>query len=304
MKQNNNMKKSLLFSILLLQVIIIKGQQYYPFPDSNAIWHHSFTAGMNWPGDTSYYYSYGLIGDTIISSLVYSKVYLLNDTTLNLNATYSGCLREDSLKKVFYIGKDFWGMENFTQEIQLYDFSKNVGDSIDYGIWGKCAITSVDSIMIGQHYRKRFTVLWDTIIEGIGCLYDLLSPINPIPTKYYAKWELVCFKQEDEVLFLNPDYPACFPPAYGIDKNPVNSNYNIKIYPQPLTHTSYIDLTGTKVQFRYLTIYNILGRSIYRLEISNKKIIQLNKTDFISGLHLYKLETNDGQCTTGKIMIE
>lgn len=299
------MKKILLLLIILLQFAILKGQQYYPFPDSNAIWHQFFSTGMFGP-DISYYYSYGLIGDTVINSISYSKVYQLNDTALNSNSVYHGCLREDSLKRVFYIGKGFWPQENYTQEIQLYDFSKNVGDTIVYGIWGKQPILSVDSVLIGQNYRKRFNVLWDYFIEGIGCTNNLLSPITDIPTKkVYTKWDLVCFKQDDEVIYLNPNYNSCFPTIDGINENMGNSNSEIKIYPQPVTTISVIDLTETKTRFTYLSIYNIFGQLVFRLEsLSDKKTIQLFRNDFDSGLYLYKLETIDGQNMIGKFIVE
>ena len=120
------MKKIFITLVLLVfAVFCVKAQTniYHPFPDSNAIWHEHF----EWANqkDSACYYSYSLCGDTLINSFLYSKLYYFNDTALNSNAVYYGCLREDSLKRVFYIGRDFWGMHNFTQEIQLYDFSKN-----------------------------------------------------------------------------------------------------------------------------------------------------------------------------------
>lgn len=297
------MKKLFLLLIILLQLTILKGQQYYSFPDSNAIWHHSFITGSYQPGDTSFY-SYGLIGDTVINSIVYSKVYELNDTVLNSNAIYHGCLREDSSKRIFYIGWDYWKMNFFSQEIQLYDFSKTVGDSINYGIWGKQPIISVDSVLIGLTYRKRFEVIWDTFIEGIGCTGDLLSPINDIPTKVFTNWDLICFKQDDDILYLNPNYPTCFTTTVGINENAVNIISEIKIYPQPITNISVIDLTCTKTQFKYLTIYNLLGKTIHHSEIINKKTIQLLRNDFNSGMYLYKLESTYGNIMTGKFIVE
>jgi hypothetical protein len=297
------MKKTLLLLIALMPLAVVNAQQYHPFPVSNAIWHQSFGTGEN-SLDTSYYFSYGLIGDTIINAIEYSKVYKLHDTTLNSNAEYYGCLREDPSKRVFYLGWDFWKMQNHSQEIQLYDFSKTVGDTIDYGIWGRQPITAVDSILIGSQYRRQFVVQYDTIVEGIGCLRDLLFPITAIPTKVATKWDLVCFKQNEEVLYLDPDYPSCFPSADGIKENPENDKGEIKIFPQPLISRSEIDLTGIKTQFNYLTIYNVFGQMVYRKEISNISRVPLSRIDFSPGLLLYKLEADHGQCISGKIMVE
>jgi len=297
------MKKLALLLFISIHFAGIRAQVYHPFPDSNTIWHQFFGVGQN-SMDTSYYFSYGLFGDTVINTVTYSKVYRLNDSTLNSNATYQGCLREDASKKVFYIGWDFWKMQKFTQEVQLYDFSKTVGDTIDYGIWGRQQITASDTIMIGAEYRKQFVVLWDTIVEGIGCLNNILSPITDIPTKVATKWDLVCFKQDNEVLYLNPDYPSCFPLPDGIADRPENLGSDIKIYPQPLTSTSTIDLTGVKTQFSHLTIYNIFGQLVYHKDISKMSRISLSRSDFSPGLHLYKLEAINGQCFSGEIMVE
>jgi hypothetical protein len=195
-------------------------------------------------------------------------------------------------------------MHNFSQEVQLYDFSKTVGDSISYGTWGKKPITMADSILIDAQYRKRFVVLWDTLVEGIGCLNNLLSPITDIPTKVATNWDLVCFRQNEEVLYLNPDYPTCFPSADGIKENAENHRDEIKIFPQPLISICEIDLTEVKAHFDYLTIYNMFGQLVYRTDIKDKERIPLSRADFSPGLHLYKLENTNGRSVSGKIMIE
>lgn len=297
------MRKILLFFFALMLVAGANAQEYHPFPVSNAIWHQSFGTGEN-SLDTSYYFSYGLISDTVINAMEYAKVYRFQDSLPNANAEYYGCLREDSSRRVFYIGWDFWKMNNQSQEIQLYDFSKTVGDSISYGIWGKRAITKADSILIGAQYRKRFVVMWDTLVEGIGCLNNLLSPITAIPTKMATKWDLVCFRQNDGVLYLNPDYPTCFPSADGIEANRQYIGDEIRICPQPIFSTSYIDLSGTKTQFCSLTIYNSFGQLVYRTDIKDKDRIPLSRADFSAGLHLYQLESANGRSVSGKIMFE
>lgn len=298
------MKKTMLQLFFALMLATgANAQAYHPFPVSNAIWHQSFGTGEN-SLDTSYYFSYGLIGDTVINTMQYSKVYRFQDSLPDANAEYFGCLREDSSKRVFYIGWDFWKMHYQSQEIQLYDFSKALGDSISYGIWGKKPITMADSILIDAQYRKRFVVLWDTIVEGIGCLNNLLSPITDIPTKMATKWDLVCFRQNEEVLYLNPDYPTCFPSADGIADSDQATNDDIRIYPQPLLSISYIDFSEAKTPFHSLTIYNMFGQLVYHTDIKDNERIPLSRADFSPGLHLYKLENANGRSVSGKIMIE
>ena len=304
------MKKSTLFLIFIfqltiLQLAIVKGQQYFPFPDSGAVWNCLHCCQQ----DTEYS-QYGIIGDTVFDMIPYYKLYLLNDTSLDTsNATYEGALREES-KKIFF-------RYSYCQhEILLYDFTKQVGDSIhslfsefeimscDSTSYYDGIITGIDSTLINGTYRKvyhigPFNIDW---IEGIGSLAGILNSIPPQTTCLDDTWDLVCFKKDGEVLYLNPNYNTCFPLVVGINENTINSNNRIKIYPNPVTDISTIELTGN--DFKYLTLYNTFGQIINRFDISNLKTIQLDRNDFSSGLIFYKIETTKGKYITGKIIIE
>lgn len=300
------MKKSILFLIFILQLTIVKGQQYFPFPDSGAIWNN---AHFSYSQQDTMYSQYGIIGDTILDLTPYHKLYLLNDTSLDpSNTTYVGALREES-KKIFF-------RYNYCQhEILLYDFTKQVGDSI-YSLFSEFEILScdsttsyngiiagIDSTLINGAYRKVYHIdpWYPDWIEGIGSLAGLLNPISPQITGFDT-WELVCFKKDGDVIYLNPNFNTCFPLIVGINKNIINSNNRIKIYPNPVTDISTIEFIGN--EFKYLTFYNNSGQILNSFEISNLKTIQLNKDDFISGLIFYKIETIGGQYMTGKIIIE
>lgn len=300
------MKKSVLFLIFILQLSIVKGQQYFPFPDSGAIWN---CAHFNYSQQDTIYSQYGIIGDTMFDLKQYHKLYLLNDTLLNLpNATYVGALREES-RKIFFRYNDC------QYEILLYDFTKQVGDSIhslfsEFEILSCDSTTSyngiiagIDSTLINGTYRKVYHIdpWYPDWIEGIGSLAGLLNPIPPQITGFDT-WNLVCFKKDEEVLYLNPDYNTCFPLIVGIRENNITSNSAIKIYPNPVRDISTLEITGN--EFKYLTFYNNSGQMLNRFEISNRKTIQLNKGDFNSGLIFYKIETTGGQYITGRIIIE
>jgi hypothetical protein len=296
------MKKVLfVFAILFLSLTSVNGQTnvYHPFPDSNVIWHQTYAGGYNTIDTTSF--SYGLFGDTIINSKKYSKLYLLNDTVLNASHQYWGCLREDSLKRIFYLGKDYWGLMNFTAEIQLYDFGKNVGDSIDYGITGKQLVLSIDSVLIGQNFRKRFNFLWDSVIEGIGSTTQLLSPITDIPTKYYTHWDLVCFKQDDVVLYTNSAYNGCFQ-TFGIKEDRDIQKFSLFISPNPLSQSTQITLKKTYHSIT-LAVYDIQGKQVAQQQYADCDKIQLNRNQLRNGLYFLKLTLDDKAVETGKIVI-
>ncbi|MCK4661404.1 MAG: T9SS type A sorting domain-containing protein [Bacteroidales bacterium] len=295
--------KTILIILFFSISIFGNSQNYYPFPDSNAIWNHYFETGESKKSsDTSMYYSYGLMGDTIINSINYSKLYKFIDTVFTSYAEYLGGLREDTSKKVYYTGKGFWG-GYFADEILLYDFSKNIGDTIEYGIWGETIILDIDSILIGQNYRKQYYIIYDCFIEGIGSIKGLLFPITDIPTKVYTFWDLVCYKQNDNVLYLNSNYNRCFPIIDNIELIDKTITENIKIYPNPVINTSVIDLSNLQADKYKIEIYNSIGINILIKSITSDSKIEIRKKDLLSGLYMYRLIRNNKIIKKGKFIV-
>lgn len=299
--------KTILVVIFFSLSVFGSSQNYYPFPDSNAIWNHYFEIGESKSyTNTSMYYSYGLMGDTTINAISYSKLYEFSDTVFNSYAEYLGGLREDTLRKVYYTGKDFWGGD-FADEILLYDFSKNIGDTIEYGIWGETIIQDIDSVLIGNNYRKRYYVDsygYDFFIEGIGSIHGLLSPITEIPTKTYTFWELVCYKQNDTVLFINSNYNRCFPILDNIELMDKTITENIKIYPNPVIDISVIELSNLQTGNYKIEIYNPLGITIFTKSISSDSNIEIRRNDLLPGLYMYRLIKNNRIIKKGKFVVD
>ena len=158
--------KSSLFILLIAVSHYAAGQSsvYHPFPDSNAMWNvHAigYNGGMCSivdPMYTDYYFSYYISGDTVINNVSYHKIYssgyshehcILDSTVDNWwtwNATYEFAFRQDLNQKKIYFYTN--------QEYLKYDFSLNVGDTAPEQ--GCVVISSIDSVLIGMNYRKRF----------------------------------------------------------------------------------------------------------------------------------------------------
>lgn len=296
------MKKLLLIAIILLPAFI-KAQQYVPFPDSNAIWNNVLTSMSG-----TVFTRFGLMGDTSIVSIQYHKLYKLNDTILNdTNALYYGAIREQAKKLYFR-------PVNYSFERILYDFTKNIGDTIknlyydlipsDSSMWG--IVISIDSILIDGNYRKEFTLnannnpVW---IEGIGSLQGLLYSVTPALT-CSCIWSLVCFQQNDSVKYLNPQYSSCFSTITGISNYPTIEN-SIAVLPDPVVGISKIQWSNSNSnQFSTLTINDILGRNIESFNVSGKNNITINKTDYIQGIYFAKLYALNGKYNVIKLIIQ
>ncbi len=284
-------------------------QDYHSFPDSNAIWSEIFTSEQPFEIDT---YQYGISGDTMINSNWYKKIYLLNDTTYPLNTgEFCGAIREDDQKRIFVIecSCTYPGVDE--NEVLLYDFSKTTGDTIyvgedGVGPWGgPLVINHIDSVLINNEYRKTFHFsdylhFW---IEGVGSTRGLFSPIS-WQTTGYQEWELICFNENNEVRYLNPDYNSCFPLITGIEEHNNNTG-EVHIHPNPVTDVSVIDFQTTKsTGYQFLELYNVTGQKIFQRDIKNNKKIYIHAANHEPGLYLFHIKGKGTLLHTGKIIIK
>lgn len=306
----SRLKKLILLFYILIFILIwqtdVQGQQYVPFPSSNAIWSEVFTS---YQPDEIETYQYGIEGDTVYNNIQYSKLYLLNDTVYPLSVgRYCGGIREDDMKRIYIIDCDYVTFPIGDDEVILYDFSKSVGDTVfvgndGYGPMGYLMIEEIDSVLIDGNYRKRFNFGLEEWIEGIGSTRGLLSPITAQPTGFQY-WELICFNQDDEVIYLNPEYNTCFPILTAInDMKPVNNI--IKIFPHPITNISVIDLAAiADCLYQYIDFYNVFGQKVNRINIADSEQIIISKLNYKSGLYVYRISGQNMKPLTGKIIFE
>lgn len=245
------MKSPTIISVFLfISFFTVEGQTYFPFPEGNAHWNvYLVTSGQHNPPTDTTLLRYALHGDTTINEVLYMKLCLEKGDTINPVLEPIGGLREDE-KRVFFIGQDFLGAPH-DEEILLYDFNKQLDDTIFHYDNTFSVILGIDSILIGDDYRKRYEVDVkygkhhpDFVVEGIGSIMNgLLGHITMIPTGGYSYWEHVCFRENGLVKYLNPVFADCYPSSWG------NSYYQ--------ENDSIID--KEKVWYNYLFYYNSMS---------------------------------------------
>ena len=254
---------------------------------------------------------YRLFGDTIIDTVQYHKIYTIDDTLLNFtNATYFGAIREQE-KKIYF---RYYSCQN---EIKLYDFSKNVGNTLrnlyseielcDSGYSGYAPITSIDSVLIDGNYRRAIhsdafynNHVW---IEGIGSTNGLFDPVIP-PLTCMCSWDLVCFQQNGSVKYLNPNFSSCFPVITDMPNYESNENF-VNIFPNPASGISIIKLNVSDNHFySSLIISDILGKKTKTINVSGKNEITVNKNDYIQGLYFGRLIATNGETYFIKFIIQ
>ncbi len=291
----------------MIQVLIcisnVQSQTYVPFPDSNAIWNVYEYRDQPYSVSTTQYL---IIGDSIIGNKLYHKLYFSqNKTTFPNDSTYyRGLVREDSMKRIYFNG--YSDMPQDTADVLLYDFSLNVNDTFAELNGVTQTIIAIDSILINNKYRKRYTLNPDWAgkywIEGIGSTRGLLSSIDPFPTCTCIH-SLLCFQQNDTVLYLDQNISSTCLPLLTDISDVYSSENSIEVFPNPVSSSSLIIFPEGNKAFSRLEIYNSTGILTNSINVLSKTCYRIDKGDFTSGVYFFRLVEKTGHFLTGKFLI-
>ena len=286
--------RQIILIVLLFSILQIKGQanHYHPFPNSNAVWSESyFVFPGNAPPEQCSWYQYTMGNDTIIGANTYIKIYKSglfgsyqcptppgqNPSGGTFDSSYVGGLMQDSInKKVYFLSA---GSISTSTATLLYDFSLSAGDSISYppSFSGgpNAKITSIDSVLVGTKYHKRFNLGGTSgiypnaaIIVGVGGTFGLLE--SPMMAEA-AGWGLGCFQHYAD--FYPSSIASCpliaRPSTIGIKK--ITNANKISIYPNPNNGVFIIELNSAEKQT--MQVYDINGKMVLSQVINNKTTI-------------------------------
>jgi hypothetical protein len=317
------MKEILYFlSLLFLLGTCVHVHSQNVFPESDAIWN------IQIDGKEHYY---GLFGDTVIAGKHYNKLYLLSDTTFNIDSkdTYIGGFRQEE-KKVWYrprlpdnyINYDY---PQYSEETLLYDFSKNVGDTIWHNIipnpyiyyWSigdSITASIIESMYTDEQGHKIYNTVQyavhqvykdfsflgrtDSWMEGVGSTgHGLFWFLSSITTSMEPKFHLACFKQGNEVKYMdNPLCNSCFSSLSDVLRK---SNIPFEI----VYENNYIRIKGEPfIAPCELKLFFSTGQLVFEKKLqSSTEIIPINCQ---KGIYLYQIQKNTEIIKTGKIIIK
>jgi len=212
------------------------------------------------------HFKYFIEGDTIIGSNAYYKVYksgYFYEWEFNGNITdyyyydhkYKGVLREQENK--------WYALDPLNNEILLYNFDLNIGDSI----WGgQITITNIDTVMVGSEPKKRFHLLGagfgglgEYIIEDVGAttgLFESLIFFENASTLY-------CYAVDFNPLWINPEFGGC---DLSVSVKEHRKSGTLSAYPNPFSTSTTFEYELTEPSHVQLTIYNTIGETIYEAE--------------------------------------
>jgi len=231
-------------------------------------------------------------GDSIVGEYLYKKVFLCKDE-LHENIEYKGLMREEN-QKTFLKGS---GAEKL-----LYDFSLEEGESFEYDFGAAWSVTlyvkSVDFIEINGSMKKRIQItnnpdaemIWDTWIEEIGSLNGILS----ITFGNGNKRTLLCYFQNNELIYKNSDYSECYYEGY-LAVQPVEKN-GLMVYPNPTSEE--LRVTSDGLHITRIEIFDILGKKVY----SQAYGTAINISSSPTGLYFLKVYEANEQVSVFKII--
>ncbi len=291
-------------SMFMFQCLLAQEYKYVPFPDSNVIWSEEYTYTDAPPE----YERFALNGeDTVINEKNYKKLYIFYDTVFNKkNARCIGGIREDSAKRIYYTGEYIHSLKpvSFSVEILLYDFSLGVNDTLWNGNFDPpeyLVVSDIDTIQIDNTLRKEYSFydyFWVKWIEGIGNINGLLFTSGDLPTGGCNN-NLLCFKQNDTILYLNGS--ECMPFISDIKKNTINAS-KIKIYPNPV-NDGLMQFDFGKIEIQDINIMNCKGDIIEIIDVKGKTSASFYTNNYLSGIYLYTAIDKDGKKYSGKFVV-
>jgi Secretion system C-terminal sorting domain len=282
--------------LMLLWSATCVAQTYVPFPDSNATWN-VVDAFKDFGNLTNYRnYKFQMMGDTTIQQQNYHKIYETFSQT-----RYVGGIRETPQKEIFFRA------DTASQDLLLYKFGLNVGDSARIyrlGQWVSIRTLSIDSVLVGNRFRKRYTMTTpqsiprEQWIEGIGSVKGLFFPLWWL--EFENSYQLYCFElngqlvyQSSNALFWNRCYNVFI---WGTDELSVD----VTVQPNPVSHFLQFSWTGLAQDALSLKIYNTAGQMLLRQPVQSN--VPISVETLPNGLYLYEL-THQNAKKLGKFMV-
>ena len=301
--------KQIIFFIFLSFASVSKGQTsiYHPFPDSNAYWNiivEVYCAPMN--SHVFDHHSVEIGGDTLIGGIQYHTFQVpfiqsgSNGVCPYYQSGYKGAFRQDTTLRKVYIISPGDSLEQI-----LYDFSLNVGDTVSGYLVRDLptveTVISIDSIIIGGSYRKRWLInsiypLYMT--EGVGWHYGLIVQSSGILLDA-TNINMTCFTQNGIVLF-NNGFPVC-DLIDQVERN--NQEQTIFSYPNPATSTTKVKLPLSFVNGRF-EVYDINGKLIEDCSVGENVDFEFDVTSFRKGIYFMKFYSVEGKNTSLKLIKE
>lgn len=204
------------------------------------------------------------------------------------------------------------------EEGLAYDFSVNMGDTIEINnpfgaLPVEAIVTNIDSVYVepANEFRKRITLfeyqyynVEESWIEGIGSIAGLtVSGMNLTPLTGGHEFTLLCYYEDEVILYKTSEYELCFYPIVRIPEERVNEVI-ISVFPNPVYDISHLMIQNPENKNCTIAVYNLYGHLMQKYYVSSSADIEINSEDYSAGVYFYSvLKENQLDCP-GKFIIQ
>lgn len=189
-----------------------------------------------------------------------------------ITSGYQGAIRQDTVNRTVFIIPP----TTITEQL-LYDFTMEVGDTvrgyIETNTNPKDVVESIDSVIVGNNYHKRWNInpnYFISIIEGIGSTYGLIE-YSPGGVVDWADIDITCFQQNGVLLY--PDTATNCRLITSIHPGEMN-NDNFTICPNP-SHGSFTVEFDKLMNIEEIRLTDLFGRLILKQQPGKLKKIEI-----------------------------
>lgn len=237
-------------------------------------------------------------GDSTINDTTYVKLYESTDEFLT-NWQLFGIWRETLDQKVYQ--RNYYG-----EEILMYNFSLVKNDT-----FRTANITfKVDSVLTknwGGKLRKHWYLnpvsgddfhrtVW---IEGVGQSNGLNHNINGTVG---ATPFLLCFSENGQLVYQNPEYNTCF---YTSAAKMNNALPKLKVYPNPALNELFVQASQGINEDCKLELFSLKGELLKTLCLdSGTNLYRLDIAEFKSGTYTLRLVSDSAKYDENQVIIK
>lgn len=234
------------------------------FPRHSAVWLYQYYDDFHLP--TNDFTQYYMLGDTVINSVAYSKVYSYNNDYL---VAY-----RDTNRLVYYI------LATDSVEKLGMDFNIATNDSLNGISCGSSNMTSVDSGLYFGGNHKHVDVNDVSVcadwVENVGPTAN--SPVYPCCHGLSGNYILICYQESNLDQHYSQWATGCFA---GLQET---SSEQLKVFPNPTHSIAY--LNTEKYTGQNYSLINSTGQIICNGLISAD---QINLTGLPNGIYFLKI---------------
>ncbi len=140
------------------------------------------------------------------------------------------------------------------------------------------------------------------IVSGSGTLYTWDIPILASDTTIDQTTYTVT---TNHTIMLTNKVPVFYSWSnpLGISQKEESVNVKVKIYPNPFSNSTTIEITDGIIKNYELTIFDLFGKEVKQYEISSSKT-EISRDNLPSGMYFYQVKNKNQFISSGKLIIQ